>query len=576
MIGIIKKIICAFCVAAVFLPVLAMARENVDYWYIKDFQTEIVANKDSSLLITEKITADCGSAIGKHGIFRILPIAIKMTSGEKVKTPVKLISITDFSGKPLKYQETKNKFENTITWKIGDANKEARGENFYLIKYRVENAIGFENTEFDELYWNLSGNFWDLEIDSFSAKIIFPKEIKEDNSRIYVYSGALGEKGNRLSFYKWSASNILQISSTKTLKEGEGITASIIFPKNIFTPYVPGFWEKYGNYFSFLIPFLALGVCLYFWNRYGRDPKSKNPIIAEYDIPENLSPLELGLLKKNGILKKEFITAEIIGLAVAGFIKIEETDEKFLIFHNKNFEFSKISLVPAKKLTKPQEIILENIFQAGEKVKLSDLRNKFYACLREVKEKALDLLAEKNLFVKSSLKWQIAFIIFGVFFLGGGFASGIVAQNLFWGFGVAAAGLVFIIFSFIMPRRTIQGSEVYRQIKGFELYMETAEKYRQQFYEKENIFEKFLPYAIVFGITELWIKKMKEIYGEDFYKGYAPVWYAGHFGSFDAGSLNSAISGLSSSISANTSSPSGAGGAGGAGGGGGGGGGGGW
>ena len=286
--------------------------------------------------------------------------------------------------------------------------------------------------------------------------------------------------------------------------------------------------------------------------------------------------MELGLLKTNGILKKEFITAEIIGLAVAGFIKIEETDEKFLIFHNKNFEFSKISPAPAKKLTKPQEIIFENIFKTGNKVKLSDLRNKFYVCLREAKEKAIDLLAEKNLFVKSSLKWQIAFIIFGVFLLGGGFAFGIAAQNLFWGFGVAAAGLVFVIFSFIMPRRTAQGSEVNRQIKGFKLYMETAEKYRQQFYEKENIFEKFLPYAVVFGITELWIKKMKEIYGEDFYKSYAPVWYAGHFGSFDAGSLNSVISGLSSSISANTSSPSGAGGAGGAGGGGGGGGGGGW
>ena len=52
-----------------------------------------------------------------------------------------------------------------------------------------------------------------------------------------------------------------------------------------------------------------------------------------------------------------------------------------------------------------------------------------------------------------------------------------------------------------------KGAELLWRIKGFKLYMETAEKYRQQFYEKENIFEKLLPYAMVFGMTEIWVKK---------------------------------------------------------------------
>lgn len=127
-----------------------------------------------------------------------------------------------------------------------------------------------------------------------------------------------------------------------------------------------------------------------------------------------------------------------------------------------------------------------------------------------------------------------------------------------------------------MPKRTLAGAELNWEIKGFRMFMETVDKHRAEFYEKENIFEKFLPYAIVFGITGLWIKKMKDIYGEDFYRTYAPVWFIGNMGSFDADSLNGAISGLSSSIASNTSSPSGSGEAGGAGGGGGGGGGGGW
>ena len=106
--------------------------------------------------------------------------------------------------------------------------------------------------------------------------------------------------------------------------------------------------------------------------------------------------------------------------------------------------------------------------------------------------------------------------------------------------------------------------------------METVDKDRAKFYEKENIFEKFLPYAIVFGITELWIKRMKEIYGEEYFAHYAPAWYAGNMAAFSADSFASAIDSLSSSIASNTSAPSGSGGGGGAGGGGGGGGGGGW
>src|SRR3990172_3074376 len=82
-----------------FVPFRVSARENVDYWYIKDFQSEIRVNLDSSLDITEKITADCGGCFGKHGIFRILPTQVQATDKEVIKTPIELQSITDFRGR---------------------------------------------------------------------------------------------------------------------------------------------------------------------------------------------------------------------------------------------------------------------------------------------------------------------------------------------------------------------------------------------------------------------------------------------------------------------------------------------
>jgi len=135
------------------------------------------------------------------------------------------------------------------------------------------------------------------------------------------------------------------------------------------------------------------------------------------------------------------------------------------------------------------------------------------------------------------------------------------------------SSLIILAFSLFMPKMTEKGAELLWRIKGYKLYMTTAEKYRQIFYEKENIFEKHLPYAIVFGLTKLWINKMKEIYKEDYFATYSPVWFIGMGGEhFNAESFISAMNGLSSGISSSASSSGG----GGAGGGGGGGGGGGW
>ena len=125
-------------------------------WYIDNFRSNIVVNKDSSLLIMEIITADCGNLPNKHGIFRVLPTQVKTDSGVVYRSPIELVGITDLEGVPYKYQTIKS--GDTITWKIGDANKTVTGVNYYKIVYKVKNAIRFTNPDSPEFYWNLSGN----------------------------------------------------------------------------------------------------------------------------------------------------------------------------------------------------------------------------------------------------------------------------------------------------------------------------------------------------------------------------------------------------------------------------------
>jgi len=133
-----------------------------------------------------------------------------------------------------------------------------------------------------------------------------------------------------------------------------------------------------------------------------------------------------------------------------------------------------------------------------------------------------------------------------------------------------------LIFSPFMPKRTKKGTEAYWHILGFKEYINTAEKYRAQFYEKENIFEKYLPYAIIFGLADKWAKAFEGIYNRP------PSWYEGDFGPrfTTLVFVNSVSRSLSSANSAFVSRPggggSGFGGGGFSGGGGGGGGGGSW
>ncbi len=574
----IKKLLCLIGAMVLILPGLAIARDTSEItdWYIKDFQSEIIVNKDSTLDITEKIIADCGNLSNKHGIFRVLPTQVYKTSTEIIKMPIKLISITDFNGKPLHYSASSNITNHTISWKIGDPDVEVTGENYYQIKYKVKNVVRFDSVDFDEFYWNLNGNFWDIETDKFSGKIIFPSEVTEGNSKIDYYTGSFGAKDQEAANYSWISDNVLEFNSTRTLDGGEGITASIIFPKNIFTPYEPGFWEKNWQYFSFLIPIIAFIICFWLWFKYGNDPSIKGPVVPEFSIPGELLPMEMGEVLTNGRLRTNHISAGIINLAVNKIIKIEKLE-------NKDYKLNLLSK-ETKGLSEAEVQLINNLFAGKDEVTLSKLKNKFYTTLsgledliKEKLEKA-ELVSGSNSCLRITLM-TLAFLCF----------PGVVFFVMWWilAINLLFTSIILIVFAIIIPRRSLEAHRMLKKIEGFKLYMKTAEKYRQQFNEKENIFEKFLPYAMIFGITGLWIEKMKKIYGQEYFETYHPIWFYGAgLSHFDAGSFDGAISSLSSNMASTlASSPSasgssgwsgGGGGGGFSGGGGGGGGGGGW
>ncbi len=327
-----------------------------------------------------------------------------------------------------------------------------------------------------------------------------------------------------------------------------------------------------------VIPIVVFGVCYRLWRKHGADPRFSKTVIAHYEPPQDLSLLEMGFVMTKGVMQHRFITASLISFASRGMLTITEQPHKTVsIMSSKDYELRRTRSEAEKTLTPAERKILDKVFEKGDVVLLSSLKNTFYTVLAGVTKDVHMQLKQKQLVSPEGITYRTAMLIIaGIIGI-----SGMIVSSAFGGLRamlslLVSAGIIFA-FSWIMPKRMEEGAKMNWHIEGFKLFMETVDKDRARFYEDQNIFEKFLPYAVLFNITKKWITRMKEIYGAEYIAQHAPAWYVGATpGAFDADHFSSAMTSLSQSIGASTSSPSGSGGSGSSGGGGGGGGGGGW
>jgi len=72
------------------------------------------------------------------------------------------------------------------------------------------------------------------------------------------------------------------------------------------------------------------------------------------------------------------------------------------------------------------------------------------------------------------------------------------------GVALTAAGAVILLLAPRMPARTAEGTALLAQTLGFRLYLETAEADQIRMEEGMDVFSRYLPYAIVFGVAERW------------------------------------------------------------------------
>lgn len=541
---------------------------------IADYSTDITINKDATINVIETINYNFGT-IERHGIIRNIPYKYSARGGT-FKLRLSNISVTDEKNQPLTFKQSYS--GNELSLKIGDADKTITGTHIYKIAYTVNRAINYFD-DHDELYWNAIGLEWTVPIAKSSAIIHAPANI----SKMQCFTGVHDSKESNCSITGGNTETVT-FTSTKQLEAGEGLTIVAGLPEGtIAKPTVlQNLWNIFIDNGILLLPFFVFALMFYFWNKYGRDARSKNSIVAQYESPDNLSAMYMGTLL-HGKTEAKDLSAEIIYLATQGYLTIQRIETKtLLVFKGSDYELTRTEKATDSLAPQTKEFFNE-LFKSGIKtIKISDLKTDrvFGTALVKIKNDVVSELVKDKYWRANPITVASLIVVAGIFFaMGGSFLLGSIIGYL----GTISAiisGLIIIIFGFIMPALTQKGADTVAKIKGLELYMTVAEKDRMEFHnapeKNPQHFEMLLPFAVALGVESKWAAQFKDLAN-------APSWYNdSNRGTFNAlvfaNSMNSFSTSMQSVATSATTSSSGGSGfsGGGSGGGGGGGGGGSW
>jgi len=136
---------------------------------IERFNAQIDILPDSSVSVTESITAHFLGGPW-HGLYREIPVEYFTAQGMNYSLFLDVKRITDGAGHPLKYESSRERHYRKLKIFIDNADNSIQTIN---IEYTVSDALKFHE-DFDEFYWNVTGDEWDVPISSVSATITLP------------------------------------------------------------------------------------------------------------------------------------------------------------------------------------------------------------------------------------------------------------------------------------------------------------------------------------------------------------------------------------------------------------------
>lgn len=509
-----------------------------------------------------------------------------------------------------------------------------------ITEFSDKNTLTYngENAEFQELYWDTNGTGWSQTFDHLTARLHLPADIAENLiSGTSCYVGRQGASGAKAisrctissddeTTYNISAWNSTVDKTAETvitfeasnLRARENLTFAVNFAPGTFTVPMP----KQSStiiYATVALGIIMLVILFFATKRYIKviHPKyhyRKSLFLApEYTQPKGLTVADAKYIYLSSSEKSQVAT--LVELAVSHKIELVKSEKKSILGSKKNNW--KVKVYSTDGLTVAQKDILE-ILNGGSAVHDNDefeikkhtATSHLQSLSRSYQSSTIARLRKLGLMTSETDKKQnfssayailaiillVAYFCFAVVLIAeygshlivGGYTLPFMSIGI--GTFITAIIIIITVRGTKIHRHTEKGIAVSNQLAGLKMYIEMAEKDRLKFLQSVKgadtstkgivkLYEKLLPYAIIFGAEDSWMEELNKYYEEN--PSLEHGWYSGT-DYFTLSMLHGMMATTSSTISSSTSysssssGSSGGGGGGFSGGGGGGGGGGGW
>jgi hypothetical protein len=555
---------------------------------VNRLQIDYTVGSDGVLHVKERIDYHFGSP-GRHGIFRDLVVREKWVddSSKDQKYDVSVLDVSSPTGASAEFTEETTKSngqrDQSLRIKIGSADRTVPGtEAVYVIQYDVRGALR-HFSDHSELFWDATGAAWDATLRQVDVTATVPEGVQQvgcfagppESTTSCEQKSITDGKGR---FGQSDLPRGSQLTIVAGIKAGavRDDTPIVVDPPDLLERAglsVPGVLA------SVVVTLGALATGLLYARNGNRDerfagmppgtfPPSGGPApvagddLKQDQLPVAFSPPRIPVAEGGLLIDARANTREtaatLIDLAVRGGIRIDNTGS----------EQKAVLLDPAVATVPHEQVLIQGLFpsqQPGSEITLerrpvgdTSMRRAHDAMIAALRQQ----IRARQWYLR--LPWagggssfaggaRIACLALVALWVGGFGVFGTLVGAATGGPGRAVAIVIPVLAVLVAVgiwigkrsrgRRSAAGRAVTDQLIGFRTYLATAEADQLRFEEGEDIFSKYLPWAIAFDLADRWQRICAQLVAAGRIPP-DPYWYVGpsyYSSGFTAGSLGQTV-----------------------------------
>ena len=531
------------------------AEDTVDSWSVS-----YAVQRDGTVRVVEDLAYRFGSNSGRHGIKRDLVTREAWDEKSDAVYSISQIRVTSPDADPEVNVQTADEGRDAgIVLRVGSASTTVRSAvAHYRISYVVSGATRLADGV-PQFYWDVMSGETPT-VRNISVKVSAPQGITQTECFV-----GIPERSSKGSCASATVAGGVATFTQPVKPSGQVFTVAAALTPGAVSPLGPNLTERgdagelrnkrmglAGGAFSLLLsPVLGL----LYWRRRGRDlrfvglppgvlpaqgqkvgqrPSRRVEIPVAFQ-PPRVSPAEAQLLL-DGEITTRLTTATLVDLAVRGAVQLST-----------GTDHTSVKLVDPTLATRPHEqVLISRLFGQGLSEVDATSRGSLYRAHTALVVSVRNQVAAQRWFTRiptaggrGATFSMFMMLAFGFFFFGGSSLS-----NIYLLLPVVPLVIVGMVVSRRMQRgqRTGLGRALTDQADGFRTYLATAEADQLRFEEGEDIFSRYLPWAIAFGLADRWANLCAELVREGRLSAEPPTWYYGPWDGWNFYVFNNSLS----------------------------------